>query len=864
MKKIGLALSGGGFRASLYHLGLVRFLRDSGILSHVTHITSVSGGSIFAANLVLNWERYNGSPEEFDAAAAEFLSFVRLDVRNRITRRFPLTIPLRWSRRLLGRSNRKLTRTGLLEFHYEKYLYGDTLLFELPEKPQLHLLATNLSEGCLCSFTRNGLLMVRRQPGNTFRIDRIHIGLATVAMAVTASSAFPGFFPPIELTSADVGASVGEFGRQAYTDGGVFDNLGVRMFRYLERPLLADNALSRDDFFDLDAVVEALREAGTSSEETPLHRLAQILVAAGRRPGLSLLSSAGTINAEGFKAIEAPEAAGSLTQLPRLSGASKGESEELVLSILWDLMCHYQFHHEPIFAGLKLEDPDAESLLHASRLGGRVLDTGDRIWLNRHLLEAAFRQGTGDPCFRRLKSGLDGVLVSDVGKPIEVQGNRRAGGLIRTALRATDILMDRVWQLETDTFQDTPGCVFAPITDIVDPAEDPTALHPEIQRQVAKIRTDLDRFSTLEISSVVRHGYCVGRKACRTRPYLFGPNLAGDVPWDPIRAQRGAEPSVPVAARLDGAFRQPAVTTVEARALQASAFRRIWSTLLDRRDWTSYIYVPLLVPILFLTPYFVVKSYQRSLRVKQIVESLTQGSRELDLLTHLVDDGPEKPWTGEAPEQVRYLGYPDFTGFEILQDSRVVDLRRLNLADFGKARSDSLVSLYLRMKVHKQLENAARYFPVRLLSTSPKSQVRFPQQQLVAWLRMSTLENSDPDPTESRWEANYDFQSVPAGDYVDVLADVQTPGLFLERGENSTGIAYEVDVATAELTMWILMPEGKEYKTFRVTRHKAGKPEAIEAVALVNEYLATDFTIVAFKLQSLKAGYIYEVSWFYK
>ena len=56
MNKIGLALSGGGFRATLYHLGLVRFLRDAGILSRVTHITSVSGGSVIAAHLVLNWQ----------------------------------------------------------------------------------------------------------------------------------------------------------------------------------------------------------------------------------------------------------------------------------------------------------------------------------------------------------------------------------------------------------------------------------------------------------------------------------------------------------------------------------------------------------------------------------------------------------------------------------------------------------------------------------------------------------------------------------------------------------------------------------------------------------------------------------------
>src|SRR3954452_9874052 len=192
MNRLGLALSGGGFRAVLYHLGLIRFLRDAGILNRVTHISAVSGGSIIGAHLVLNWDRYNGSPHEFDAAAAEFLSFVRLDVRNRIARRFPLCLPLLWPRRLLGLSNRKLTRTGLLEHHYQKYLYGDTSLFELPVRPELHILATNLSEGCLCSFNRNGLLMLRRQAGHTFRIDHVQVGLATVPMAVTASSAFPG------------------------------------------------------------------------------------------------------------------------------------------------------------------------------------------------------------------------------------------------------------------------------------------------------------------------------------------------------------------------------------------------------------------------------------------------------------------------------------------------------------------------------------------------------------------------------------------------------------------------------------------------------------------------------------------------
>ncbi len=79
-RRLGLALSGGGFRAVLYHLGLVRFLRDAAILPQVTHISAVSGGSIFGAHLVLNWDRYNGSPNEFDAAGvrASLLSCVSM------------------------------------------------------------------------------------------------------------------------------------------------------------------------------------------------------------------------------------------------------------------------------------------------------------------------------------------------------------------------------------------------------------------------------------------------------------------------------------------------------------------------------------------------------------------------------------------------------------------------------------------------------------------------------------------------------------------------------------------------------------------------------------------------------------------
>lgn len=66
--RIGLALSGGGFRATLFHLGLLRYLRQAGLLTHVKYITSVSGGSIAAAHAVLRWDNYTGPEQEWRSA----------------------------------------------------------------------------------------------------------------------------------------------------------------------------------------------------------------------------------------------------------------------------------------------------------------------------------------------------------------------------------------------------------------------------------------------------------------------------------------------------------------------------------------------------------------------------------------------------------------------------------------------------------------------------------------------------------------------------------------------------------------------------------------------------------------------------
>ena len=105
---------------------------------------------------------------------------------------------------------------------------------------------------------------------------------------------------------------------------------------------------------------------------------------------------------------------------------------------------------------------------------------------------------------------------------------------------------------------------------------------------------------------------------------------------------------------------------------------------------------------------------------------------------------------------------------------------------------------------------------------------------------------------------------MPPGEYVDLIVEYRSPGAYLEGGQSASAFSIPVQADTAELTAWILMPRGKEYGDFHISRHETGKPETVETVRVVTEYLAEDFTILAFKLAALKRGWTYEVTWVYK
>src|SRR5277367_2616330 len=111
---MGLALSGGGFRATLFGLGSLWRLNELGLLKSMTRITGVSGGSLAAGVLAAHWTELTFSP---DGRASNFEDVVVARLREFCSRTldwkvaFLGLLPFLSAARLASRSyGRHLTR----------------------------------------------------------------------------------------------------------------------------------------------------------------------------------------------------------------------------------------------------------------------------------------------------------------------------------------------------------------------------------------------------------------------------------------------------------------------------------------------------------------------------------------------------------------------------------------------------------------------------------------------------------------------------------------------------------------------------------------------------------------------------------
>ena len=218
---IALCLSGGGYRAMLFHLGALWRLNEAGYLAKLNWVSSVSGGSITAGVLGAAWSKLDFN----NAGVGEgFHREVILPIRRLAGKTIDIGAV---AKGLLGRGS----ASDRVVEAYRKHLFGDLTLQALPmdgRGPRFVINASNLQSGVLWRFSR--------PYARDWRVGKIPNPTFSLATAVAASSAFPPLVSPVVL---DVNESAYETGSGAdlqfppfttkvhLTDGGVYDNLGL-------------------------------------------------------------------------------------------------------------------------------------------------------------------------------------------------------------------------------------------------------------------------------------------------------------------------------------------------------------------------------------------------------------------------------------------------------------------------------------------------------------------------------------------------------------------------------------------------------------------------------------------------------------
>src|SRR2546421_3020597 len=176
---MALCLSGGGYRAMVFHIGVLWRLNEAKVLERLKRISSVSGGSITAGVLGSHWTKL-----AFQGGVAQ--NCVR-EVVEPLRQFASRTID---AGAIVGGIFLPGTIADRVANAYRKFLFGTASLQSLPDSPRFVFNATSVQSGVLWRFSKPYMA--------DYRVGRVLAPDVELAVAVGASSAFPPVLSPVE------------------------------------------------------------------------------------------------------------------------------------------------------------------------------------------------------------------------------------------------------------------------------------------------------------------------------------------------------------------------------------------------------------------------------------------------------------------------------------------------------------------------------------------------------------------------------------------------------------------------------------------------------------------------------------------
>jgi len=255
--RIGLTLSGGGFRATAFGLGALRALNAAGVLNNVQVVSGISGGSLLTAM----WAYGPADFEQFDESVVELLTQgLQVELARRAfapalaSRNVLSAVGARLPGRL--RLPRTSTRTEALVAALKAREFGSKAMTDVTHPGLMTIIsATDLSTANAVRFGSHA---------SSCSPHGVIAEPVPVADAVAASAAFPLLLPQLSrtytFTRSDGTRHVETL---ALTDGGVYDNLGVT-------PLLPGRSLDfTSHVYELDCLVVIDAGPGRMAPKAP-------------------------------------------------------------------------------------------------------------------------------------------------------------------------------------------------------------------------------------------------------------------------------------------------------------------------------------------------------------------------------------------------------------------------------------------------------------------------------------------------------------------------------------------------------------------------------------------------------------------
>ena len=181
---LALCLSGGGYRAMVFHAGALIRLNEAGLLDKLACVSSVSGGSITAGILGAQWKHL-----AFVQGIATNFNIVTDCVRAMADTNVDVGA-------VIGGFLSPDTISDRVAAAYDRVLFNGATLQDLPDDrkgqvPHFVINATNVQSSDLWRFSKPYM--------GDYRVGLVDEPIVPLAVAIAASSAFPPVLSPLSL-----------------------------------------------------------------------------------------------------------------------------------------------------------------------------------------------------------------------------------------------------------------------------------------------------------------------------------------------------------------------------------------------------------------------------------------------------------------------------------------------------------------------------------------------------------------------------------------------------------------------------------------------------------------------------------------